>query len=145
MRRHFPQENPALISPVDGESEEKPVLAKEAKQKRVLAKDAKQVKEEDVGESGTLKAAAPLPRLIYHRSVYLSIHREICRCLSSFFLSAHSLSWQIAVVAVAPADVLLLLLRRRTTDETVSATLAAIGNSDCVCTLRCLHPASAMN
>ena len=72
MRRHFPQENPALISPVDGESEEKPVLAKEAKQKRVLAKEAREVKEEDVGESGTLKAAAPLPRLIYHRSVYLS-------------------------------------------------------------------------
>ena len=38
MRRHFLQENPALISPVDGESEEKPVLAKEA---------AKEVKEED--------------------------------------------------------------------------------------------------
>ena len=76
MRRHFPQENPALISPVDGESEEKPVLAKDAKQKRVLAKEAREVKEEDVGESGTLKAAAPLPRLIYHRSVYLSIHRE---------------------------------------------------------------------
>jgi hypothetical protein len=74
MRRHFPQENPALISPVDGESEEKPVLAKEARE----------VKEEDVGESGTLKVAAPLPRLIYHRSVYLST--ENCRCLSSFCL-----------------------------------------------------------
>ena len=85
MRRHFPQENPALISPVDGESEEKPVLAKEAKQKRVLAKDAKQVKEEDVGESGTLKAAAPLPRLIYHRSVYLSIHREFVAVSQVFF------------------------------------------------------------
>jgi hypothetical protein len=75
MRRHFPQENPALISPVDGESEEKPVLAKEARE----------VKEEDVGESGTLKVAAPLPRLIYHRSVYLSIHREFVAVSQVFF------------------------------------------------------------